>query len=114
MIRLGIALVVCSTLGTTDRPAALEQGGATKIRHSFFVAGPSFTGIIDADGKEVWDSGRHGARDGAPCQGRSHSLHQGPSTAARAQSRVQGAPTSPSSSGLGRWPLTPETGVRLP
>ena len=34
------------------------------IRHSFFIAGPSFTGIIDEDGKEVWDSGKHAARDG--------------------------------------------------
>jgi hypothetical protein len=34
------------------------------IRHSFFIAGPSFTGIIDEDGKEVWDSGKAAARDG--------------------------------------------------
>src|SRR5262245_31630306 len=34
------------------------------IRHSFFIAGPSFTGIIDEDGKEVWDSGKPAARDG--------------------------------------------------
>ena len=34
------------------------------IKHSFFVAGPSFTGIIDEDGKESWDSGRRAARDG--------------------------------------------------
>src|SRR5436190_18516211 len=34
------------------------------IRHSFFMAGPSFTGIIDEDGKEVWDSGKAAARDG--------------------------------------------------
>ncbi len=34
------------------------------IRHSFFVAGPSFTGIIDENGKEVWNSGRRAARDG--------------------------------------------------
>ena len=37
---------------------------AEEIRHSFFVAGPSFTGIIDEEGKESWDSGRGGARDG--------------------------------------------------
>jgi hypothetical protein len=38
---------------------------ATKpITHSFFIAGPSFTGIIDEAGKEVWDSGRAAARDG--------------------------------------------------
>ncbi len=34
------------------------------IQHSFFVAGPSFTGIIDERGKETWNSGRAGARDG--------------------------------------------------
>ena len=35
-----------------------------EIKHSFFIAGPSFTGIIDEDGREVWDSGKGGARDG--------------------------------------------------
>ncbi|MEY4179272.1 MAG: hypothetical protein RLY70_2846 [Planctomycetota bacterium] len=34
------------------------------IRHSFFIAGPSFTGIIDEDGREVWNAGRPAARDG--------------------------------------------------
>ena len=34
------------------------------ITHSFFVAGPSFTGIINEEGKETWNSGRAGARDG--------------------------------------------------
>jgi hypothetical protein len=34
------------------------------IRHSFFIAGPSFTGIIDEEGEEVWDSGKPAARDG--------------------------------------------------
>ena len=34
------------------------------IQHSFFVAGPQFTGIVGEDGKPVWDSGRKGARDG--------------------------------------------------
>ena len=34
------------------------------IKHSFFIAGPSFTGIIDEEGKEVWDSGKAAARDG--------------------------------------------------
>jgi hypothetical protein len=36
----------------------------TPIRHSFFIAGPTFTGIIDEDGKEAWDAGRPAARDG--------------------------------------------------
>jgi len=34
------------------------------IRHSLFIAGPSFTGIIDEEGKEAWNSGKAGARDG--------------------------------------------------
>jgi hypothetical protein len=34
------------------------------IRHSFFIAGPSFTGIIAEDGSEAWNSGKAGARDG--------------------------------------------------
>lgn len=34
------------------------------IRHSFFIAGPTFTGIIDEDGKESWNSGKPAARDG--------------------------------------------------
>ena len=46
----------------------LSQDSAGKeiegIQHSFFVAGPSFTGIIDEEGKETWNSGRAGARDG--------------------------------------------------
>lgn len=34
------------------------------IRHSFFIAGPTFTGIIDEDGRESWNSGKAAARDG--------------------------------------------------
>ncbi|MFM9965578.1 MAG: hypothetical protein ACKV2Q_30705 [Planctomycetaceae bacterium] len=34
------------------------------IQHSFFIAGPSFTGIIDEEGREAWNSGRAAARDG--------------------------------------------------
>ena len=37
---------------------------AGEIKHSFFIAGPSFTGIIDENGNEAWDAGRAGARDG--------------------------------------------------
>ena len=42
-------------------PAAAAE---SSIRHSLFIAGPTFTGIIDEQGREVWDSGRPGARDG--------------------------------------------------
>lgn len=34
------------------------------IRHSFFIAGPKFTGIIGENGAEVWNAGKPGARDG--------------------------------------------------
>src|SRR5688572_19762478 len=34
------------------------------IKHSFFVAGPKFTGIISEDGHEIWNTGKPGARDG--------------------------------------------------
>lgn len=44
--------------------AACVSVRAEEIRHSFFIAGPTFTGIIDEDGKEIWDSGRPAARDG--------------------------------------------------
>jgi hypothetical protein len=53
-------------LVTTSVILVLSQGllPAEAIKHSFFVAGPTFTGIIDEDGKETWNSGRGGARDG--------------------------------------------------
>ncbi len=38
--------------------------GAEPVRHSFFLAGPTFTGIIDEDGRESWNAGRPAARDG--------------------------------------------------
>ena len=34
------------------------------IKHSLFIAGPEFTGIVDEEGSIVWDSGRKEARDG--------------------------------------------------
>ncbi len=37
---------------------------AEELRHSFFIAGPSFTGIIAEDGTEQWNAGRAAARDG--------------------------------------------------
>ena len=43
---------------------AAVVGQAEELRHSFFIAGPTFTGIIDEDGKEAWDAGRPAARDG--------------------------------------------------
>lgn len=44
--------------------ASVAMAAPPEIRHSFFVAGPTFTGIIDEEGKPAWDAGRGGARDG--------------------------------------------------
>ncbi|MEM9647813.1 MAG: hypothetical protein AAF969_04980 [Bacteroidota bacterium] len=40
------------------------QKSASGISHSFFIAGPEFTGIIDEMGNVVWDSKKPAARDG--------------------------------------------------
>ena len=64
MKHIHAALFVFVSLATGPLLAADEP-----IRHSFFVAGPDFTGIIDEDGKETWDAGRGGARDGWVLQG---------------------------------------------
>ncbi|TWU49845.1 beta-propeller domain-containing protein [Rubripirellula reticaptiva] len=52
---IGLAAIIQSTSGVAEE---------TAIKHSFFVAGPVFTGIVGEDGETVWDSGRAGARDG--------------------------------------------------
>lgn len=49
-----IALVITTTM-------AFGQSGIT---HSFFVAGPQFTGIIGEQREELWNTNRPGARDG--------------------------------------------------
>jgi hypothetical protein len=51
---LGCLLLLCSASALAEEP----------IRHSLFIAGPNFTGIIDEEGKEIWNSGKNGARDG--------------------------------------------------
>jgi hypothetical protein len=38
--------------------------GQKPITHSFFIAGPQFTGIIGEHGEELWNAGKPGARDG--------------------------------------------------
>jgi hypothetical protein len=58
---------VCRVTLLTSVCLALVLGAQTQaeeIRHSFFVAGPTFTGIIDEAGQESWDAGRPAARDG--------------------------------------------------
>lgn len=45
-------------------PLVVLGQGNSEIRHSFFIAGPQFTGIIDESGEEIWDSEKTSARDG--------------------------------------------------
>ncbi len=45
-------------------PSIVFGQSTSEIKHSFFIAGPQFTGIIGASGEEIWDSGKSGARDG--------------------------------------------------
>lgn len=40
------------------------QKSIPEITHSFFIAGPQFTGIIGEAGDIIWDSKKTGARDG--------------------------------------------------
>lgn len=45
-------------------PSSKEEVVDSPITHSFFVAGPDFTGIINETGEIDWDTERRGARDG--------------------------------------------------
>ena len=58
MIRLQLLLVFVSLFGLSF--VAAEE----PIRHSLFIAGPTFTGILDEEGKEIWNAGKPAARDG--------------------------------------------------
>lgn len=44
--------------------AIFGQNNIQETKHSFFVAGPKFTGIIGEENQVIWDSGNPGARDG--------------------------------------------------
>lgn len=57
-------LLVLSLQLTMAAVLPLESVQADEIKHSFFVAGPEFTGIIDEEGNPAWDAGRPRARDG--------------------------------------------------
>ena len=41
-----------------------QQKSATNIKHSMFIAGPQFTGIMGKNSEVIWDSKKPGARDG--------------------------------------------------
>lgn len=57
-----LAVGIASVLGLFAEPARVAADDP--IKHSFFIAGPTFTGIIDEEGREAWNSGRPAARDG--------------------------------------------------
>jgi len=42
----------------------IAQNTLSEIRHSFFIAGPQFTGIIGEANEIIWTSDKPGARDG--------------------------------------------------
>lgn len=41
-----------------------QQKSATNIKHSLFIAGPQFTGILGENNEVIWDSKKPSARDG--------------------------------------------------
>src|SRR5688572_14937146 len=41
-----------------------EESEVSEVSHSFFIAGPQFTGIIGEKGEEIWNSNKVAARDG--------------------------------------------------
>lgn len=64
-MRIYILILIALAIGcNNEEKKTKEATGSLPISHSFFVAGPNFTGIIDEDGTKRWDSGRKGARDG--------------------------------------------------
>lgn len=67
---LSLCLFIWMALFTACAPTSTggsdeaNETTAAPILHSFFVAGPDFTGILSESGDVVWDAGRAGARDG--------------------------------------------------
>ncbi len=58
----GIRIVTCGVMVVALNVATIPA--EEPIRHSFFIAGPTFTGILDEAGEEAWNAGRPAARDG--------------------------------------------------
>ena len=52
---ISLILLLCTTCQAQE---------SASISHSFFVAGPNLTGIIDEQGEVIWDAEKPGARDG--------------------------------------------------
>ncbi len=66
LLSLWVVFVLTSNLlkSTPNQLSQTNLDSLAPISHSFFLAGPSFTGIIDESGQVMWDAGRPGARDG--------------------------------------------------
>jgi len=54
----------CVLLGQAVLAADAAQEKTATIRHSIFIAGPGFTGVLDEQGEAVWTAPRVKARDG--------------------------------------------------
>jgi len=65
LLVLSAALFLCiEALATANQDEGTAPPTARPVTHAFFVAGPSFTGIIDEQGVTQWSAPRAGARDG--------------------------------------------------
>jgi hypothetical protein len=53
-LMLSFCILTACPLASADEP----------VRHSFFIAGPTFTGIIGEDDQELWNANKPAARDG--------------------------------------------------
>jgi hypothetical protein len=59
-LRLRLSLIFLLTASSF----LMAQKSDAGVSHSFFIAGPQFTGIIGEAGEIIWDSKKSGARDG--------------------------------------------------
>ncbi|HSB92296.1 MAG TPA: aryl-sulfate sulfotransferase [Flavitalea sp.] len=57
-------VLCCLVVIRLSVPVSAQPAATSSVTHSFFIAGPDFTGIIGEDGSEVWNAGQPGARDG--------------------------------------------------
>ncbi|MDN3687771.1 hypothetical protein [Cyclobacterium jeungdonense] len=59
----GLLVSACSS-PKSNSGEIVKQAITAEITHSFFIAGPDFTGILGESGEILWDAERPGARDG--------------------------------------------------
>lgn len=59
-----VALAACFAQDVTLEMERAQSSAVPAIAHAFFVAGPSFTGIIDEQGMTQWAAPKARARDG--------------------------------------------------